>query len=250
MSVEEIFKALIKDEKFLERIDETIKTIMKDGKVDEYDVPEIIFLITDTLNVLNTFELTYEELINVIELVYQYIVDKYNFIPEDKKEVFEKLFKCSLKLVMLQPRIKKLTASCFSCCLSKKEENKKEKIQLYKKEEELLKKGKLFSLLPFLKIFSREPQQEVVNKVEEVVAKVEVKTEPVVVEPIVVVEEIKAEPVVVEPIVVVEEVKALEEPVVVVEEVKVEEPVVVVEEAKVELAPATEEPLVGKVELV
>ena len=32
---------------FLTKIDTTVKNIMKDGKIDEFDIPEILLLITD-----------------------------------------------------------------------------------------------------------------------------------------------------------------------------------------------------------
>ena len=40
---------LTKNVDFLQKIDNTIKTIMKDGKIDQFDIPEIMLLITDLI---------------------------------------------------------------------------------------------------------------------------------------------------------------------------------------------------------
>jgi len=39
--------SLTKNVSFLHKIDTTVKNIMKDGKIDHFDIPEIMFLITD-----------------------------------------------------------------------------------------------------------------------------------------------------------------------------------------------------------
>ena len=61
------------DVKFLKRIDESVKTIMKDGKIDQNDIPELVILITE---LSGTKKLTKEGLTELFD----YIMDHYDLI--------------------------------------------------------------------------------------------------------------------------------------------------------------------------
>ena len=114
LTVQDVFNLLSADPKFIERVDQSIKNIMKDGKVDQYDVPEIVFIITDAYNQMSRFRLTSEDLPKLFKMIYSFIVDKLNLIPEDKKPEFERLVDSALKLVMMQPVVNQAVTSCFS----------------------------------------------------------------------------------------------------------------------------------------
>ena len=45
-----IIEAVTKDEKFLANVKVSVDKILKDGKVDQNDVPELVFIITETVN--------------------------------------------------------------------------------------------------------------------------------------------------------------------------------------------------------
>ena len=96
------------------RIDTAMKVIMIDGKVDQYDIPEIVLLITD---LMTTQKLTEADMEQAITGMYDYIMTHYNLFPKDEeqKATFNRLFKMCLKLALVQPNVKKSIAKCFSC---------------------------------------------------------------------------------------------------------------------------------------
>ena len=96
------------------RIDQSIKEIMKDGKIDEYDIPEIILLLTELTMTPTSKKMSAEDLTEKLNKLYDYIMTHYKLFPEDdiQKQNFKRLFDMSLRLVMIQPNIK---AACKSC---------------------------------------------------------------------------------------------------------------------------------------
>jgi hypothetical protein len=120
-SVEEVFKILSTDEKFIARVKTSLDNIMKDGKIDQYDTPELVFLITDAYNEMSNLHLAYGDLPVLIKMLYTFIIEKFNLIPEDKKADFERLVDVAIKLVMLQPRVEQQVSGClkwFGCLKS------------------------------------------------------------------------------------------------------------------------------------
>jgi hypothetical protein len=99
------------DVTFLKSIDDSVKTIMKDGKIDISDVPEMVMLVTKLVSVK---KMTQDEMVQAIEGLFEYIMDHYKLFPDNEaeKEMFTKIFDMSVKLVMFTPTVKKL------CCLS------------------------------------------------------------------------------------------------------------------------------------
>lgn len=117
--IDEVFNALKADPAFIIKVDAYITSIMQDGKIDQSDVPQIIFLIMDVYNELPKFHLTYEDLPQLIKMLYNFIIDK--LIEEKKIELspekradLEKLVDLSISLVMLQPKVKEQVTRCFS----------------------------------------------------------------------------------------------------------------------------------------
>lgn len=99
------------------RIERSVTAIMKDGKIDQNDIPEILLLITDLVLAPTSPKMTVEELAEKINELYDYIMTHYKLFPADdeQKEQFKRLFAICLKLVLVQPNIKKACKSCFSC---------------------------------------------------------------------------------------------------------------------------------------
>jgi len=120
--VEALFKVITTDSGFLARVKISVDKIMHDGKVDQYDIPEIVFVISDTVNSLPTFQVTKEVVPVLIKMLYNFIVDTYKLVPEDKKADFERMVDSSLRLLMLQPKVKEGLNRCIgffsslSCC--------------------------------------------------------------------------------------------------------------------------------------
>ena len=92
------------------RIDQSIKEIMKDGKIDEYDVPEIILMISE---MMTDKKMTSEDWSVQLSELYDYIMEHYKLYPTDEKQKqnFRRLFDLSVRLAQLQPNIK----TCKTC---------------------------------------------------------------------------------------------------------------------------------------
>ena len=114
-----MFKVITTDNDFLLRVKDSVNKIMKDGKVDQYDVPEIVFVISETVNASPSFKVTKELLPRLIKMIYNFIVDTYKLVPEEKKAEIERLVDSSVRLLMLQPLVNEKLTRCFaflSCC--------------------------------------------------------------------------------------------------------------------------------------
>jgi hypothetical protein len=119
MSDEEIIlhsaaQKLIDDPTFLKIIEVKLNSIMSDGKIDKKDIPEIIILVVYCTNNLKKFNLTTNELGEVLEDTIMYLLNRFNVIPEDKKEEFKIMTKSMIDLVMMQPKVK----SCFNSIIN------------------------------------------------------------------------------------------------------------------------------------
>ena len=112
--MEDIFLTITKDKANIDKIKKSLDSILKDGKVDQYDIPDIVFLVTDLLNSLSTLHVTPEEVPVLIKKVCAFVLDTYGGIPAEKKPEFERLLDSSLRLVMLQPKVKQAVTSCLS----------------------------------------------------------------------------------------------------------------------------------------
>jgi hypothetical protein len=122
MSLMNVFRTLTTDEAFLKRVETSVTEIMKDGKIDQYDIPELILLISDVITQLPNANMTPDSLEALITLLYNFIVNKYNLIPTDgNTEGFKRLFESSMRLALLQPTVDKAMKNCFSFCRGKKQ---------------------------------------------------------------------------------------------------------------------------------
>ena len=80
---------------------------MKDGKIDQYDIPEMVFIITDLINNTPSITLTAENLSDLVKKLFEFIVKEYKLTPDETQmSNFSRLIESSIKLVMLQPKIK------------------------------------------------------------------------------------------------------------------------------------------------
>ncbi len=102
-----IARILVDDEKFIKTVEGNIKFIMSDGKVDAYDIPEIMAIVTECYNNLSSIKVTYEELPDILREIVDYIFTKYAVVPDKQEEKFKKMIDNVITLIMLQPKIKK-----------------------------------------------------------------------------------------------------------------------------------------------
>jgi len=122
-------EALVDDPSFVESIEDNIKNIMEDGKVTVADMPEIIEMATNCYNNLSKVHLTYEELPDVLIEIINYILDKYELVPEEEEEEIMKMVNMGVKLIMLTPKVKKCCISVWNkmSCKGKKQKKIKNK---------------------------------------------------------------------------------------------------------------------------
>ena len=102
-----VVKILVEDERFLKTVEGQIKYIMADGKVDANDIPEIMTIVTECYNNLSGIKVTYEELPEILEELVDFIFTKYDLVPDEDEEKFRRLISQAIKLIMLQPKIRK-----------------------------------------------------------------------------------------------------------------------------------------------
>ncbi len=118
--VSKFIQSLIDDNKTLDKIESSLNDIMKDGKVTSSDIPDIFNIVIECCDNLGKFNLSYNELPEILEELINYILEHYDLIPDDEEEDFQKMISTVIKLVMLQPKIKKgcikLWGKLTSCC--------------------------------------------------------------------------------------------------------------------------------------
>ena len=121
---------ILHDEQVRKTISTHIESIIQDGKIDTTDIPEIMLVIMQCTNNLDKFHLSYDELVCVLEEVIIFILDETKLVPTDKRESIDKIIKSSIKLVLLQPKIKSTVSNIWNkvknllCCKHKQTQEK------------------------------------------------------------------------------------------------------------------------------
>ena len=118
-----LLEKIMLDDETSKCIKSSIDNIMRDGKIDQYDIPEILLLITEIMNnsnVVNT-KLTADNLTSLIKELYKFIEKQYNLVPdESQREGFDRLIDSCIKLVLFQPKVKNTIKNCLNkfntCC--------------------------------------------------------------------------------------------------------------------------------------
>jgi len=103
--VDKIVAELTNDPKFLSRVEESVKKMLQDGKLDSSDVPELVFLIMDTYNNVGNVRVSKELLEEFVKQVFKFIVEKYKLLPQNKMSEYESMIVSSVKLVLLTPSV-------------------------------------------------------------------------------------------------------------------------------------------------
>lgn len=116
-------QALIDDDKLLANIESNIKNILSDNTIDLADIPAIMAIIIECSSNLGKFNLKYDEIPVVMNEFIKYIITHYNLIPTDKVDDIEKMIEMSIKLIMLQPKVKTFFSNLWNkiknCCKKK-----------------------------------------------------------------------------------------------------------------------------------
>jgi len=121
---------VLHDERLKTSVTQKIESIMQDGKVDTSDIPDILSIVVECTDNLGALHLSYTELVEVLEEIIMYILEHHKVIPDDKKQEFTKMIHGSIKLVLLQPKIKSCILSGWTrlkslfCCSSSSSKSK------------------------------------------------------------------------------------------------------------------------------
>jgi len=116
-----LIKILVKDSpQSLEKISNTIKDVISDGKLDMSDIPKIVLLITELNNtnlkdVFKTQNVQKSDLFDLIKFIMHLIVELKYVTVEDEKKIFEML-DMSLTLLNTNLDISSLVAMKPSWC--------------------------------------------------------------------------------------------------------------------------------------
>ena len=113
-------RKLIDDPIFMKIVETKLNSIMKDGKIDKNDIPDIIVLVVYCTNNLKKFNLSYNELGEVLEETINYLLNHFDVIPENAQEDFRVMTHTMIDLVMLQPKVKGCLLSCWNKISCKK----------------------------------------------------------------------------------------------------------------------------------
>jgi hypothetical protein len=111
---------IVDDPIFLKIVEAKLKSVMSDGKIDKKDIPDIVILVVYCTDNLKKFNLSYNELSEVLEETIIYLLNKFNVIPDDNKEDLMIMTKSMVELVMMQPKVKSCLLSVWNFILCKK----------------------------------------------------------------------------------------------------------------------------------
>ena len=106
-----IFNSIVTDITFISNIKAAVGRIMKDGAVNESDIPDIILVILETVNLMKSVRVTSDQLSALIKMLFHYTMDSYNLIVADKKAAFDKLLEYSVHLFLLKPTMNEVTTA-------------------------------------------------------------------------------------------------------------------------------------------
>lgn len=117
--LDQVFKLLTGNEHFINEMKTSIGLIVKDGKIDSHDIPEIVYLATKAYNEVQNTEVTEDELPVLLKMVITFLINKLDLIPEniERQLDLEKMVDVSIQLLLVQPKVKKCylahLCSCF-----------------------------------------------------------------------------------------------------------------------------------------
>lgn len=114
-TVKNIAEIIINDPEFVDDVKTSIDKILKDGKIDLADIPEMMSLVTLGYNKSSNFTVTLEELPELLSEIAHLLISKYDLVPEENREKFEKVLQSSISLILLMPKVKSVCVSCFPC---------------------------------------------------------------------------------------------------------------------------------------
>ncbi len=115
LKISYLLDKLMLDDSFSTMLEKSISNIIKDGKIDAFDIPEIILVISELINNTPKITLTADNLSDLVNEFIKFIVKKYNVTNiEIDNDNFKNLINSSIKLLLFSPKIKKELNACCS----------------------------------------------------------------------------------------------------------------------------------------
>lgn len=111
-TIQEIAQIILKDPKFIEDVKISLNNILKDGKIDMADIPEMLLLVALGYNKSTKFTVTLEQLPELLTELVNVLIVTHDLIPTTLQSQFNRILQSSITLILLMPRVK---ASCTSC---------------------------------------------------------------------------------------------------------------------------------------
>lgn len=103
---------LLQDKTFVKTLDESLESILEDNKINEYDIPEIIFIITTIINTEPKLKLNRKNLGNLIKELFSHILNNKlkdnDEMTEEQKNNLNRLIDSSIKLILIKPNYSKI----------------------------------------------------------------------------------------------------------------------------------------------
>jgi hypothetical protein len=110
----ETFDVLIKNPQFLRELEESVKAIAEDGKVDMGDAAEIVHIIVSVIEHQPRVRLEPNDLGTLIRLLYDFVVVKYKIFDDtETAEKFGKIVDSSIRLVLMRPKVNEAVGGCL-----------------------------------------------------------------------------------------------------------------------------------------
>ena len=113
-----ITQKLIDDKEFMNIVEKKIKEIMKDGKITTQDIPHIMLIVVHATNNLKSFNLTYNEMCEVLEDIVVFILEHFKVIAEEDKDDIVAMIKSCVELTMMQPKVKNCLINVWNKLIS------------------------------------------------------------------------------------------------------------------------------------
>ena len=115
-----ITQKLIDDKEFMSIVEKKIKEIMKDGKITTQDIPNITLIVVHATNNLKSFNLTYNELSEILQDIIVFLLEHFKVLPEDGKADILAMIKSCVELTMMQPKVKNCLVNVWNKLLCRK----------------------------------------------------------------------------------------------------------------------------------
>ncbi len=114
--IAKIVTELLDDVNFVQDCKKELKEIMKDGKFDFNDMPQVVTLVVLVYEKYDNLHVEEKDVADVFKLLIVELLKKMGWVTEEKKEQIEKMVESCITLLMLnintQTIWKKIT-SCF-----------------------------------------------------------------------------------------------------------------------------------------